>query len=84
MRVELPDGVEPPQLGPVSSGLGEIFHYVVVGKTDDPTDLRTIQDWIIKPQLQSVPGVAEVNSWGGFEKQYHIVVDPEPAPAVSI
>jgi cobalt-zinc-cadmium resistance protein CzcA len=76
VAVELPDGIEAPQLGPVSSGLGEIFHYVVVGKISDPTDLRTVQDWIIKPQLQSVPGVAEVNSWGGFLKQYHIVVDP--------
>ena len=74
--VELPDGVPPPQLGPISTGLGEIFHYVVVGKTEDPTELRTIQDWIIKPQLQSVPGVAEVNTWGGFEKQYHVLVDP--------
>jgi len=74
--VELPDGVPPPQLGPISTGLGEIFHYVVVGKTEDPTELRTIQDWIIKPQLQSVPGVAEVNTWGGFEKQYHVLIDP--------
>lgn len=76
VSVSLPDGVESPKLGPVSTGLGEIFHYIVIGKTDDPTDLRTAQDWIIKPQLQSVPGVAEVNSWGGYLKQYHIVVDP--------
>lgn len=74
--IALPDGVPAPQLGPVSTGLGEIFQYVVIGKTDDPTYLRTVQDWIIKPQLQSVPGVAEVNSWGGFEKQFQIVVDP--------
>lgn len=76
VSVSLPDGVESPELGPISTGLGEIFHYIVVGQTDDPTDVRTAQDWIIKPQLQSVPGVAEVNSWGGFLKQYHIVVDP--------
>jgi cobalt-zinc-cadmium resistance protein CzcA len=74
--VELPDGIEAPRLGPISTGLGEIFHYVVIGKTEDKTDLRTIQDWIIKPQLQSVPGVAEINSWGGYEKQYHVVIDP--------
>ncbi|HWR83209.1 MAG TPA: CusA/CzcA family heavy metal efflux RND transporter, partial [Candidatus Deferrimicrobium sp.] len=74
--VELPEGVPPPRLGPISTGLGEVFHYIVVGKTDDPTELRTIQDWIVKPQLHSVPGVAEVNSWGGFEKQYHVLVDP--------
>ena len=76
LAVSLPDGVESPKLGPISTGLGEIFHYIVVGTTADPTDLRTAQDWIIKPQLQSVPGVAEVNSWGGYVKQYHIVVDP--------
>ncbi len=76
VSIELPEGVPTPQLGPVSTGLGEIFQYVVIGKTDDPTDLRTVQDWIIKPQLQSVPGVAEVNSWGGYEKQYQVLIDP--------
>ena len=76
VSVSLPDGVESPKLGPISTGLGEIFHYIVIGNTDDPTDPRTAQDWIIKPQLQSVPGVAEINSWGGYLKQYHIIVDP--------
>ena len=76
VNIALPDGVPAPELGPVSTGLGEIFQYVVIGTTEDPTDLRTVQDWIIKPQLQSVPGVAEVNSWGGYEKQFQIVVDP--------
>ncbi|MEW6050388.1 MAG: CusA/CzcA family heavy metal efflux RND transporter [Candidatus Zixiibacteriota bacterium] len=76
VSVELPDGIPAPKLGPISTGLGEIFQYVVIGKTADPTDLRTVQDWIIRPQLQSVPGVAEVNSWGGYEKQYQVVVDP--------
>lgn len=74
--IDLPDGVEAPQLGPISTGLGEIFHYVVLGKTPEATEPRTVQDWIIKPQLQSLSGVAEVNSWGGYEKQYHILVDP--------
>lgn len=76
VSVELPDGVPAPQLGPISTGLGEVFHYVLIGKTEDPTELRAIQDWVVKPQLQSVPGVAEVNSWGGFERQYHVLVDP--------
>ncbi len=76
LGISLPEGIEPPQLGPVSTGLGEVFHYIVVGKTADPSDVRTAQDWIIKPQLHSVPGVAEINSWGGFVKQYHVVVDP--------
>ena len=76
VSIALPDGIPAPQLGPVSTGLGEIFQYVVVGETSDPTEARTVQDWIITPQLQAVPGVAEVNSWGGFEKQYQIIVDP--------
>ena len=74
--IDLPDGVEAPQLGPISTGLGEIFHYVVLGKTPEITESRTVQDWIIKPQLQSLPGVAEVNSWGGDEKQHDVLVDP--------
>lgn len=77
LTVELPDGVGVPQLGPVSTGLGEVFHYIVLGQTGDPTDPRTAQDWHIKPQLQAVPGVAEVNSWGGFKKQYLLMFSPE-------
>jgi len=76
LAAELPEGVPPPQLGPVSTGLGEIFHYVVLSDTEDITEARTNQDWIVKPQLLAVPGVAEVNSWGGFEKQYLILFDP--------
>ncbi|MFN0249675.1 MAG: efflux RND transporter permease subunit [Kofleriaceae bacterium] len=74
--VELPRGVERPKLGPVATGLGEVFHYVVTGEGKTAAELRTIQDWIIRPQLASVPGVAEVNSWGGDELQYQVVVDP--------
>ena len=77
--VELPAGIARPQLGPISTGLGEVFHYVV--RSDDPrrslTELREIQDWVIKPQLRKVPGVAEVNSWGGYEKQYHVITEPQ-------
>ncbi len=77
--VELPDGVGRPELGPIATGLGEIFHYIV--RSDDPgrsiEELRTIHDWVIKPELRKVPGVAEVNSWGGEERQYHVVVEPE-------
>ncbi len=76
ITVEIPSGVDAPRLGPVSTGLGEVFHYIVVGDTDDITDPRTVQDWLVKPLLQAVPGVAEVNSWGGFEKQYLIICDP--------
>ncbi len=77
--VELPAGLERPQLGPIATGLGEVFHYVV--RSDNPqrtlTELRELQDWVIKPQLRKVPGVAEINTWGGFEKQYHVVTEPE-------
>tara|TARA_R110002096_G_scaffold434832_5_gene658268 strand:- start:75805 stop:78942 length:3138 start_codon:yes stop_codon:yes gene_type:complete len=76
--VELPKGVERPKLGPIATGLGEVFHYVV--RSTDPgrstEELRTIHDWIIKPELRKVSGVAEVNSWGGLERQYHVVVAP--------
>ncbi|WP_069683532.1 CusA/CzcA family heavy metal efflux RND transporter [Legionella parisiensis] len=70
-------------LGPISTGLGEIFMYTVTNKANtpknqryNPTELRTIQDWIIKPQLRNVEGVAEVNTIGGYEKQFHITPDP--------
>jgi cobalt-zinc-cadmium resistance protein CzcA len=76
ISVPLPEGIEAPVLSPVSTGLGEIFHYLVLSESDDITHARTIQDWIIKPQLMSVPGVAEVNSWGGFVRQYQILFSP--------
>lgn len=87
--VELPAGIERPKMGPVSTGLGEVFHYVLTKKGVDfsklpenvrqqeLTELRTIHDWVVKPQLRSVPGVAEVNSWGGFEKQFQVRIDPQ-------
>jgi cobalt-zinc-cadmium resistance protein CzcA len=74
-EVELPPSIDRPKLGPVATGLGEIFHYVVSGEPS-LSELRTIHDWTIRPQLRSVPGVAEVNAWGGDERQYHVVVDP--------
>ncbi|MEI8040784.1 MAG: CusA/CzcA family heavy metal efflux RND transporter [Verrucomicrobiota bacterium] len=77
--VELAAGIERPQLGPIATGLGEIFHYVVRSEDTNRTltELRELQDWVIKPELRKVPGVAEVNSWGGFEKQYHVVTEPD-------
>lgn len=75
--VELPQGIARPKMGPVSTGLGEVFHYVVTGQGDDMTELRTIHDWVIKPALRTVQGTAEINSWGGFEKQYQIRLDPD-------
>jgi cobalt-zinc-cadmium resistance protein CzcA len=75
--VQLPEGIARPEMGPIATGLGEIFHYIVTAPDGDLTHARTIQDWMIKPKLLSVPGVAEVNTWGGFEKQYQIVLDPQ-------
>jgi len=74
---KMPPGVEMPQMGPVSTGLGEVFHYFLVGEGQDLTELRTLHDWTVKPAMRIVPGTAEVNSWGGFEKQYQIRVDPQ-------
>ena len=83
-RDQLPAGVAT-SMGPISTGLGEIYSYTVNarpgakrpdGKDYTPSDLRTIQDWIIKPQLRLVPGVVEVNSIGGFERQFHVLPDP--------
>lgn len=76
---DLPDDIERPQMGPVSTGLGEVFHYVVVGKGDTPaslTELTSLQEWVIAPQLRQVPGVAEINTWGGRRKQYEVIIDP--------
>ncbi|KYF82381.1 cation transporter, partial [Sorangium cellulosum] len=74
--VTLPPGIERPELGPVATGLGEVFHYVVTGKGKSLSELRTVHDWVIAPQLRSVRGVAEVNAWGGDERQIQVLVDP--------
>lgn len=74
---ELPDGVSAPQLGPISTALGEIVQYVIRGQNHSLTELRTIQDWLIAPQLKTVKGVTEVTSFGGFVKQYEVQVDPD-------
>lgn len=85
IKSQLPNGLEP-QLGPISTGLGEIFMYSVTakkgalnseGKPYTSTQLRTIQDWLIRPQLRNISGVAEVNAIGGYEKQYQVTPDPK-------
>lgn len=75
--VEMPQGIARPQMGPVATGLGEVFHYVVTGQGTDVTELRTIHDWVIKPPMRTVPGTAEINSWGGYVKQYQIRLSPD-------
>lgn len=83
-KEKLPPGVEA-AMGPISTGLGEIFMWTVEAKEGalkqdgtpyTPTDLRTIQDWVVKPQLRNVPGVTEINTIGGYEKQFHVTPDP--------
>lgn len=74
--LELAEGVNRPRLGPIATGLGEVFHYVVSATGDDRTAARTAHDWIIKPRLRTVRGTAEVNGWGGHEKQYQVRIDP--------
>lgn len=74
--VTLPAGVERPALGPVATGLGEVFQYVLHSEELSPMELRTLHHWVVRPQMVQVPGVAEINTWGGREKQYHVIVDP--------
>ena len=86
---EIPQGIGTPQLGPISTGLGEIYQYVVRPKEGfeqkyDVTELRTIQDWIVRRQLLQVKGVAEVSSFGGKLKQYEIAVNPDRLNAYGI
>lgn len=84
IRGELPNNIEP-TLGPIASGLGEIFTYIIhakagamneTGKAYSAEDLRTLQDWVVKPQLLKVPGVTEINSIGGFEREYQVAPIP--------
>ena len=74
--VRLPFGVAPPALGPMATGLGEVFHYILSSDSRTPAELRTLQDWVVAPQLRGVRGVAEVNSWGGDERRIEVLVDP--------
>jgi heavy metal efflux system protein len=73
--IELPPSAQMPELAPVSTGLGEIYQFVVRSDHHSPMQLRTLLDWEIVPRLRSVPGVVEVNTMGGELKQFHVVVD---------
>lgn len=89
VKDELPKGLGVPVLAPVTTGLGEIYQYVVKAKKGyeaqyDITELRTIQDWIVRRQLLTVPGVADVSSFGGKLKQYEIAVDPNKLKSYDI
>ena len=91
-RAQLPEGIIP-ELGPISTGLGEIFMYTVEaepgarrpdGQPYSAEDLRTLQDWVIRPQLRNTPGVTEVNTIGGFERQYHVTPYPDRLAAYGV
>jgi cobalt-zinc-cadmium resistance protein CzcA len=77
-EADLPDGIARPTMGPVATGLGEVYHFLLRG--DNPeiglSELRTLLDWVIRPRLRRVPGVAEINPWGGLVKQFEVVVEP--------
>ncbi|HLE25561.1 MAG TPA: efflux RND transporter permease subunit [Thermodesulfobacteriota bacterium] len=75
-KENLPPGIDA-EMGPISTGLGEIYQYEVDGDGYNPMELRTIQDWIIRPILRTVPGVTDVNSFGGLVKQYQVLINPQ-------
>jgi heavy metal efflux system protein len=78
-REQIPSNIGSPEMGPISTGLGEIYQYELVSKDGsfNATQLRTIQDWNVRRQLLGVPGVTEINSFGGYEKQYQVQINPE-------
>jgi cobalt-zinc-cadmium resistance protein CzcA len=85
----IPAGMGTPELGPITTGLGEIYQYTLETRPGYDTiystmQLRTIQDWIVKRQLSGIPGVVEVNTWGGFLKQYEVSVDPARLKAMNV
>ena len=86
---KIPEGFGTPGMGPITTGLGEIYQYILDTKPGfkdkySPMELRTIQDWIVKRQLSGIPGVVEVNTWGGFLKQYEVAVNPDKLKSMNI
>jgi len=82
-RERLPKGVEP-QMGPVTTGLGEIYQYILTSDRYDARELRSIQDWLIRPILRTVPGLTDVNSFGGQVKQYQVLLDPDKLKSLNL
>ncbi|HXJ97227.1 MAG TPA: CusA/CzcA family heavy metal efflux RND transporter [Gelidibacter sp.] len=86
---KIPEGFGVPEMGPITTGLGEIYQYILDVKPGyedrySITELRTIQDWIVKRQLSGIPGVVEVNTWGGFLKEYEVAINPQQLKAMNI
>jgi len=88
-KEKIPDGFGSPFMGPITTGLGEIYQYIIdvdSAYKDDYSlsDLRTLQDWVIRRQLSGIPGVIEVNTWGGYLKQYEVAVNPNRLRAINL
>ena len=83
-REQIPEGYGEPEMGPISTGLGEIYQFEVRSENHTPMELRTILDWYVNYQLRSVPGVVEVNAFGGELKTYQVTLDPERLAAFDI
>lgn len=86
---KIPEGFGEPEMGPITTGLGEIYQYTIDAKEGyenkySATDLRTIQDWVVKRRLSGIKGVVEINSWGGYLKQYEVSVNPLELIAMNI
>ena len=86
---KIPTGFGTPEMGPITTGLGEIYQYTLEVKPEfrnnySVTDLRTIQDWVVKRQLSGIKGVVEINTWGGFLKQYEVAISPDRLKAINI
>ena len=75
-KERIPDGLGDPEMGPITTGLGQIYKYTLVGENQSAMELRTINDWFVKFQLRTVPGVTDVLSFGGEVRQYQVNVDP--------
>jgi cobalt-zinc-cadmium resistance protein CzcA len=86
---KIPQGFGTPEMGPITTGLGEIYQYTLEVKPEfksqySVTDLRTLQDWVVKRQLSGIKGVVEINTWGGYLKQYEIAIVPSSLKAMNI
>ncbi len=86
---KIPEGFGVPEMGPITTGLGEIYQYTLdvekgYEKRYTATDLRTIQDWVVKRRLSGITGVVEINSWGGYLKQYEVAIDPAQLTALNV
>src|SRR6056297_1331783 len=89
VSANIPEEFGTPEMGPITTGLGEIYQYILDVEEGyenkySTMELRTIQDWIVKRQLSGIPGVVEVNTWGGFLKQYEIAVNPNELKSINI